>query len=87
VGTSFKLLVVDLADLKAKTIQDFGEQWTAFRDNPAHYGSVDLLADLFGPLLSQTHGPSCRAAYRALKPGGRFLSGFMGARAMRGTCG
>jgi SAM-dependent methyltransferase len=38
-------------DLKTQTIQDFGEQWTAFRDNPAYYGSSDLLADLFGPLL------------------------------------
>ena len=41
-----------MRDLKTQTIQDFGEQWTAFRDNPAYYGSSDLLADLFGPLLS-----------------------------------
>jgi SAM-dependent methyltransferase len=41
-----------MMDLKNQTIQDFGEQWTAFRDNPAYYGSADLLADIFGPLLS-----------------------------------
>ena len=35
-----------MPDLKTRTIQDFGEQWTAFRDNPAYYGSTELLADL-----------------------------------------
>ncbi len=40
-------------DLKTQTIEDFGEQWTAFRDNPGYYGSADLLSDLFGPLLSR----------------------------------
>ena len=38
--------------LKDQTIGDFGEQWRAFRDNPGYYGSTQLLADLFGPLLS-----------------------------------
>jgi SAM-dependent methyltransferase len=41
-----------MADLKTQTIRDFGRQWTAFPDNPGYYGSADLLADLFGPLLS-----------------------------------
>jgi SAM-dependent methyltransferase len=41
-----------MPDLKNQTIGDFGEQWTAFRDNPGYYGSAELLADLFGPLLS-----------------------------------
>jgi SAM-dependent methyltransferase len=49
-------------DLKAKTIQDFGEQWTAFRESPAYYGSVDLLADLFGPLLSLDDVKASRVA-------------------------
>ena len=39
------------SDLRRRTIEDFGEQWLAFRDNPGYYGSVDLLADFFGPLL------------------------------------
>jgi SAM-dependent methyltransferase len=38
-------------DLKSKTIQDFGEQWLEFRDNPGYYGSIELLRDIFGPLL------------------------------------
>ena len=41
-----------MPNLKDQTIGDFGEQWTAFRDNPGYYGSAELLADLFGPLLS-----------------------------------
>jgi SAM-dependent methyltransferase len=39
-------------DLTNKTIADFGDQWTTYRENPGYYGSVDLLADLFGPLLA-----------------------------------
>jgi SAM-dependent methyltransferase len=39
-------------NLRIQTIQDFGEQWAAFRDNPAYYGSADLLGDIFGPLLA-----------------------------------
>lgn len=41
-----------MSDLKEQTISDFGEQWSAFRDNTGYYASTDLLADLFGPLLS-----------------------------------
>jgi SAM-dependent methyltransferase len=51
-----------MPDLKIRTIQDFGEQWTAFRDNPAYYGSTELLADLFGPLLSLADVKGVRAA-------------------------
>lgn len=39
-------------DLTSKTIADFGEQWTRYRDNPGYYGSVALLQDLFGGLMS-----------------------------------
>lgn len=39
-------------NLASKTISDFGEQWTNHRDNPGYYGSVDLLEDLFGSLLT-----------------------------------
>jgi SAM-dependent methyltransferase len=38
-------------DASTKTIEDFGEQWLRFRDNPGCYGSAKLLADIFGPLL------------------------------------
>jgi SAM-dependent methyltransferase len=39
-------------DLARKTIADFGEQWLSYRKNPGYYGSIELLADLFGPLFS-----------------------------------
>lgn len=39
-------------DLSTKTIQDFGTQWTHYRDNEGFYGSTALLADILGPLLS-----------------------------------
>jgi SAM-dependent methyltransferase len=41
-----------MSDLTKRTIQDFGEQWTSFRDNPAYYGSAGLLQDLISPFLS-----------------------------------
>lgn len=41
----------DAGDASARSIADFGEQWTQFRDNPGYYGSVELLADLIAPLL------------------------------------
>jgi SAM-dependent methyltransferase len=37
--------------LATKTISDFGEQWTIHQENPAYYGSLELLRDLFVPLL------------------------------------
>ena len=49
-------------NLKDQTIDDFGEQWTAFRDNPGYYGSAQLLADLFGPLLSLDDLKGCVVA-------------------------
>ena len=39
------------SDLRNRTIADFGDQWTRYTDNDGFYGSVDLLADTFGPLL------------------------------------
>ncbi|MFP8878636.1 MAG: class I SAM-dependent methyltransferase [Myxococcota bacterium] len=34
------------------TIRDFGDQWSHFGDNDGYYGSVELLADILGPLVS-----------------------------------
>jgi SAM-dependent methyltransferase len=34
-----------------RTIRDFGEQWTRYRDNSGYYGSSELFDDVFGPLL------------------------------------
>lgn len=39
-------------DGKGRTIADFGEQWTAYRDNEGYYGSLDLFRDMFQPLVS-----------------------------------
>jgi SAM-dependent methyltransferase len=38
--------------LTARSIADFGEQWTHYRDNPGYYGSLALFADLVEPLLA-----------------------------------
>jgi SAM-dependent methyltransferase len=35
-----------------RTIRDFGEQWSHYGDNEGFYGSVELLQDMFGPLLA-----------------------------------
>lgn len=39
-------------DLSSRTIADFGDQWISYRQNPGYYGSVSLLDDFFGPLLT-----------------------------------
>ena len=39
-------------DRAAETIDDFGEQWTTYRDNEGYYGSLDLFSDMVGPNLS-----------------------------------
>lgn len=38
-------------DARARSVADFGEQWTHFRDNPGYYGSLALLADLLNPFF------------------------------------
>jgi SAM-dependent methyltransferase len=38
--------------LQARTIADFGEQWTAYPDNDGFFGSRELFNDVFQPLLS-----------------------------------
>ena len=35
-----------------QTIRDFGDQWTHYGDNDGYYGSVELLGDMLGPLVS-----------------------------------
>lgn len=40
------------ADLKAKCIEDFGDQWSRYRGNDGFYGSLELLQDMFGPILN-----------------------------------
>lgn len=38
--------------LAEQTIDDFGEQWTIYGDSRGYYGSMDILRDMFGPLLA-----------------------------------
>lgn len=49
-------------DLGQKTIADFGEQWTAYTDNDGYYGSVEILGDVFGPLISTSELAGLRIA-------------------------
>jgi SAM-dependent methyltransferase len=35
-----------------RTIRDFGEQWSHYGGNDGFYGSVELLQDMFGPLVA-----------------------------------
>lgn len=39
-------------DLTSRTIDDFGDLWTRYTSNEGYYASPELLADVFGPLLS-----------------------------------
>ena len=48
-----------------QTIADFGQQWTAYRDNAGYYGSLEMFRDMFGPLLS----PEDLAGRRVLEIG------------------
>lgn len=41
-----------MSKLQAKTIADFGEQWTQYPDGDGFFGSVELFNDIFHPLLS-----------------------------------
>lgn len=45
----------DTDNLGARTIRDFGNQWSRYIDNEGWYGSVDLLEDILGPTLD----PAC----------------------------
>ena len=38
-------------ELTRQTIDDFGDQWKRYRDNPGYYGSLELLTDIVEPLL------------------------------------
>jgi SAM-dependent methyltransferase len=45
-------------DVGARTIADFGQQWTTYTDNDGYYGSSALFDDVFHPFLDATalHG-------------------------------
>jgi len=37
--------------LRDKTVSDFGDQWSRYTENEGYYGSVEMLIDIFGPLI------------------------------------
>ncbi len=41
-----------MSKLQARTIADFGEQWTEYPESDGFFGSVELFDDIFRPLLS-----------------------------------
>src|SRR5947207_996136 len=50
-----------VARIAAQTIEDFGDQWTAFSDTSGFFGSKELLADFIQPFdISKFQG--CRVA-------------------------
>jgi SAM-dependent methyltransferase len=48
--------------LGERTVRDFGDQWTADGGNEGFYGSLDLLADKLGELLSPSDFAGTRVA-------------------------
>ena len=40
----------------SKTINDFGDQWTTYRDNEGYYGSSELFSDIVGPYAPSFSG-------------------------------
>jgi SAM-dependent methyltransferase len=51
-----------MPDRAAATIRDFGEQWTHFTGNEGFHGSLELFADILGPLLSVEEFRGARVA-------------------------
>jgi SAM-dependent methyltransferase len=49
-------------DLRARTIADFGEQWTRYPDSDGFFGSRDLFNDFLGPMVSDRDVAGCRVA-------------------------
>jgi SAM-dependent methyltransferase len=45
-----------------RTIRDFGEQWSYYGENEGFYASLDLLQDMFGPLLATNELRGARVA-------------------------
>ena len=69
-------------ELQARTIANFGEQWTSYSDTSGFFGSADLFNDFFNPLLSATDVAGCRIAEIGAGTG-RFVNVFAKAGASR----
>ena len=51
-----------MSKLQARTIADFGEQWTEYPGSEGFFGSVELFNDIFHPLLSASDVAGKRVA-------------------------
>lgn len=60
-------------NLQARTIADFGEQWTAFPDSEGFFGSAELLDDFLSPLVTVAEVAGRRVAEIGAGTG-RFVS-------------
>jgi SAM-dependent methyltransferase len=49
-------------EAQRRTIADFGEQWSAYRDNEGYYGSLELFRDMFQPLVAPEDVAGLRVA-------------------------
>ena len=49
-------------NLRDRTIQDFGDQWTRYTGNEGYYGSVELFRDICGPLVPIAEFAGARVA-------------------------
>jgi SAM-dependent methyltransferase len=54
------MAINDAERARERTIADFGDQWTQFRDNSGYYASPELLKDVLSPLIEpdELHGLS-----------------------------
>jgi len=50
------------SDLRDRTIQDFGDQWTRYSGNEGYYGSVELFRDICEPLVPIAEFAGARVA-------------------------
>jgi SAM-dependent methyltransferase len=66
--------------LQARTIRDFGEQWTTYTDNSGYYGSAALFDDAFAPFISVADLKDTRIAEIGAGTG-RFIAIFLAAGA------
>jgi SAM-dependent methyltransferase len=66
--------------LQARTIRDFGEQWTTYTDNSGYYGSAALFDDAFAPFVSVADLKGTRIAEIGAGTG-RFVAIFLAAGA------
>jgi SAM-dependent methyltransferase len=62
-------------DLQARTIADFGEQWTSYPATDGFFGSLALFNDFFSPLVAAADVSGCRVAEIGAGTG-RFVNVF-----------